>query len=89
MANIKSQIKRNRQTLKRRARNRALSSELKTRIRHTLEAAEAGNAEQAHDLLRGAQQRIDTAAARGVLHRNAAARQKSRLASRVRRLLES
>ena len=87
MANIKSQVKRNRQNEKRYERNKAVRSELKTRARNALEAAEAGEAERAALLLREAQQRFDVAASRGVLKKNTAARRKSRLTRQVRTLL--
>ena len=87
MANIKSQEKRNRQTEKRYARNKAVRSELKTREKSVLAAAEAGNAAEAEELLRIAQKQIDMATAKGVLHANTAARRKSRLTRRVRSLL--
>jgi len=89
MANIQSQIKRNRQTPKRYARNQALRSEMKTRTRATLEAAQAGNTEAAEQQLRLAHRKIDQASNRGVLHRNTAARRKAQLAKRVRSLLSS
>ena len=73
MANIKSQIKRNRQNEKRQLRNKAIRSELKTRSKNALLAAESGDADQAAEALRLAQQRIDTAVAKGVLHKNTAA----------------
>ena len=82
MANIKSQIKRNRQNEKRRLRNKAVRSELKTRVKRAVEAAEAG-AENAADAARIAMKRIDKAAAKGVIHKNEAARRKSRLAKRL------
>jgi len=87
MANIKSQIKRNRQNEKRRVRNKSVESEMKTRSKHALEAAEAGDAEQAEITLQAAQKRIDVAAAKGVIHKNTAARRKSRLSRSVRELL--
>ncbi len=87
MANIKSQVKRNRQNEKRHERNKAVRSELKTRTRHALEAAEAGEPEQAELLLRQAQQRFDIAVSKGVLKKNTAARRKSRLTRQVRTLL--
>lgn len=87
MANIKSQVKRNRQNEKRHERNKAVRSELKTRIRNALEAAEAGEPEQAELLLRQAQQRFDIAVSKGVLKKNTAARRKSRLTRQVRTLL--
>jgi small subunit ribosomal protein S20 len=86
MANIKSQIKRNRQTVKRKARNQAIRSELKTRVKGAVVAAQTGDAEATEDALRLAQKRIDTAVSKGVLHKRTAARQKSRLTRRVRKL---
>lgn len=83
MANIASQIKRNRQTVKRSARNQAVRSELKTRIKKTVQAAETGDAGTADEAYRAAQKRIDTAAAKGILHKRTAARRKSRLARRI------
>lgn len=83
MANIKSQKKRNRQTEKRYARNKAIRSELKTREKSVMEAAEAGNTVEAEELLRIAQKQIDMAVTKGVLHANTAARRKSRLTRRV------
>ena len=83
MANIKSQIKRNRQNLVRHERNKAVRSELKTRTRSAVTAADTG-ADDADERLRAAIKRIDSAAAKGVIHRNAAARRKSRLMARVR-----
>jgi small subunit ribosomal protein S20 len=84
VANIKSQIKRNRQNLVRHERNKAVRSELKTRTRGAVTAAEAG-ADDTDERLRAAIKRIDAAAAKGVIHRNAAARRKSRLMLRVNR----
>lgn len=81
MANIKSQIKRNRQNEKRRLRNRAIRSEMYTRDKSAVAAAGSENEDEA---LRLAIKRIDKAAAKGVLHKNAAARKKSRLIARVR-----
>jgi small subunit ribosomal protein S20 len=84
MANIKSQIKRNRQNVKRRARNQAIRSEVKTRVKAAVAAAESGDREAADAALRMAQQRIDRAAAKGVVHRRSADRKKARLVRRVR-----
>jgi len=86
MANIKSQIKRNRQTVKRKARNQAIRSELKTRTKAATVAAAGGDAATADSALRLAQQRIDSAVSKGVLHKRTAARQKSRLTRRVKQL---
>ena len=87
MANIASQIKRNRQTTKRRARNLAVKSEMNTRIKKAEMAASSGDAAAAEEALREAQRRIDSAASKGVLHPRTAARRKSRLARRVRQQL--
>ena len=78
MANIKSQIKRNRQNEKRRVRNKAVRSEMKTRTKRAEDAVTTG-ADDADELLRLATQRIDKAAESGVIHKNQAARRKSRL----------
>ncbi len=80
MANIKSQIKRNRQNEKRRVRNKAVRSELKTREKAVLAAIDAG--EPSEELVRLAQKRLDSAASKGVIHKNEAARRKSRLNSK-------
>jgi small subunit ribosomal protein S20 len=82
VANIKSQIKRNRQNEKRRVRNKAVRSELRTRTKAAVSAAETG-AENAAEAERLAMKRIDKAATKGVIHKNAAARKKSRLAKRL------
>lgn len=84
MANIRSQIKRNRQNEARRRRNQAIRSELKTRAKTAITVAETGDAEAAAAALRLAQERLDSAAAKGTLHRRTAARRKSRLTRRVR-----
>ena len=86
MANIKSQIKRNRQNEKRRQRNRAVRSEIITRTRNAEAAAQHGDAEETADATRLAIKRIDKAASKGVLHPNTAARKKSRLMQRLTRL---
>ena len=83
MANIKSQIKRNKQNLVRHERNKAVRSELKSRSKSAVTAAEAG-ADDADERLRLAIKRLDMAAAKGVIHKNQAARRKSRLVARVR-----
>ncbi|MEZ5266400.1 MAG: 30S ribosomal protein S20 [Acidimicrobiales bacterium] len=82
MANIKSQIKRNLQNEKRRIANKAVRSELKTRRKNAVVGAESG-AENAEQLLRLAIKKIDKAAAKGVIHKNKAARDRSRLMRRV------
>jgi small subunit ribosomal protein S20 len=88
VANIKSQIKRNRQTEKRNARNRAIRAELRTRTKNVLAAAEDG-ADDTEEKLRLAIKRIDTAVTKGTMHKNTAARTKSRLTKRVRTMQNS
>ena len=83
MANIKSQIKRNRQNEKRRMRNKSVKSSLKTVIRKLNEASEAGNTETAATLLRDASRQLDKAVSKGVIHKNQAANRKSAIAKRV------
>ena len=83
MANIKSQIKRNRQNEKRRQRNKAVKSSLKTAIRKFHEAAEAGDVEKAVELQRAAARQLDKAASKGVIHKNQAANRKSAIAKRA------
>ena len=85
VANIKSQIKRNRQNEKRRMRNRSVRSEINTRSAGAEAAARAGE-EDAAEKLRTAVRRIDSAAAKGVLHPNTASRKKSRLTRRIARI---
>ena len=84
MANIKSQIKRNRQNERRRMRNKAARSELKTRVKRAAEGLETG-AEDAGDRVRAAQKRLGKAAAKGIVHKNQAARRTSRLMKRAPR----
>jgi len=80
VANIKSQIKRNRQNERRRERNKAVRSELKTDAKKVRAAAGTGDAESTAALLREASRSIDKAASAGALHKRTAARRKSRLA---------
>ena len=82
MANIKSQIKRNRQNEKRHARNKAVRSELKTRVKRAITTAQQGD-EKATEIATSAIKRLDKAASKGIIHKNAAARRKSRLQKRV------
>ena len=89
MANIKSQMKRNRQNEVRRLRNKSARSEVRTRIKNAITAAESGDADAAAEALSLAQQRIDRATTAGVLHKRTAARRKSQLAKQVRTLLGS
>jgi small subunit ribosomal protein S20 len=84
MANIKSQIKRNRQNERRRQRNKVARSELKTRVKRAAEGIDTG-AEDAVDRVRSAQKRLAKAAEKGVVHKNQASRRMSRLMKRAAR----
>jgi len=85
VANIKSQIKRNLQNEKARVRNKAVRSELKTRTKNVLTEAEQ-NGENLEEATRLAIKKIDKAASKGVIHKNQAARRKSRLLKQIARL---
>ena len=77
MANIKSQIKRNRQNEAAHERNKAVKSALKTAVRKFREAAESGNADEAKTLAADASKALDKAASKGIIHKNQAANRKS------------
>ena len=81
MANIKSQKKRIIQNAKRADRNKAVRSELKTRVTTAIAIWSAG--EDTTDAALAAQKRLDKAATKGVIHKNQAARRKSRLMKRL------
>ncbi|MEE6263439.1 30S ribosomal protein S20 [Plantactinospora sonchi] len=86
MANIKSQIKRNRQNEKRRLRNKSVKSSLKTAIRKFHEATESGDSAKASELMRDASRKLDKAVSKGVIHQNQAANRKSAIAKRLQSL---
>jgi small subunit ribosomal protein S20 len=86
MPHSRSAKKRHRQSLERRDQNRAVKRELKTRVRKVVEAVEAGKPDDAQGALRVAAQKLDRAAAHKIIHRNAAARTKSRLSARIKSL---
>jgi len=83
VAHHASALKRNRQSQKRRARNRNNVSQLKTQVKRLRSAIAEGNAEVAKQLLPATVGEIDKAAKKGVVHDNAAARYKSRLTRKV------
>jgi small subunit ribosomal protein S20 len=89
VANIKSQIKRNKQNEKARLRNKAVKSELKTSVRKFRQAAEAGNVEEATQAMRTAAIKLDKAASKGVIHKNQAANRKSAIAKRAEQLTQA
>jgi small subunit ribosomal protein S20 len=86
VANIKSQIKRNKQNEKARLRNKAVKSELKTSVRKFREAADSGNADAAVTAMRAATVKLDKAVSKGVIHKNQAANRKSAIAKRAGQL---
>jgi small subunit ribosomal protein S20 len=84
VANIKSAIKRARQNIKLRQRNASARSMYRTFIKNVLKAVETGDKEAARAAYALAQPIIDKAAGKGLLHKNKAARIKSRLSARVK-----
>ena len=83
MANIKSQIKRNRQNDAARERNKAVRSALKTAVRRFHEAVDGGKKDDAMALAADAAQKLDKAASKGVIHKNQAANRKSAIAKKA------
>jgi small subunit ribosomal protein S20 len=82
VANIKSQIKRNRTNEKARERNKAVKSSLKTAVRKFRDAADAGAADVAV-LAKEASRELDKAVSKGVIHKNQAANRKASIAKRA------
>ena len=89
MANIKSQIKRNKQNEKAHQRNKAVKSELRTHVRKFREAVEAGNVEETTVALRVASRKLDKAVSKGVIHKNQAANRKSAINKRLNELQQA
>jgi len=87
VANIKSQIKRNKQNEKARQRNKAVKSSLKTSVRKFREAADAGDVDEATLAMRTAVRSLDKAASKGVIHKRQAANRKSAIAKRCAQLV--
>ncbi|HSL12599.1 MAG TPA: 30S ribosomal protein S20 [Actinomycetota bacterium] len=83
MANIKSQIKRNRQNAKRHERNKAAKSALKTSTKKVQVAVAEGDGDTAQQRFREVARSLDKAASKGIVHKRTAARRKSRLAKSV------
>jgi len=84
MPHSASAKKRHRQNLRNRERNRAIKSDLKSQVRKLLTAVTAGDATAAKDELRMVAKKVDRAAASKTIHKNRAARIKSRLTARVK-----
>src|SRR5215469_13817559 len=89
VANIKSQIKRNKQNEKAHQRNKAAKSSLRTAVRKFRQAADGGNLDEAGIALRAACRQLDKAASKGVIHKNQAANRKSAIARRYAELQAS
>ena len=83
MANIKSQIKRNKQNIVRHERNKSVKTSLKTAVRKFREAAAAGDNDAALAAGRDAARKLDKAASKGVIHKNQAANRKSAMAKKA------
>ncbi|MDD2407216.1 MAG: 30S ribosomal protein S20 [Tepidiphilus sp.] len=86
MANTAQARKRARQALNRRAHNRSLRSRLRTAIKSVRQALSAGDKQQALAAFQSSQGVIDSMAGKGIIHKNAAARYKSRLMARIKAL---
>lgn len=86
MANIQSQIKRNRQNEVARERNRVVRSRLRTYVRRFRSAVDEGDAASAEQAYAEAARQLDKAVSKGVLHRNTAANRKSKMAKRLQAL---
>jgi small subunit ribosomal protein S20 len=86
MANTKSAEKRAREALERRARNVAHRSKVRSAVRKVVEAIRAGKKTEAAAALKAAAPVIDAMARKGIIHRNKAARHKSRLSAQVKGL---
>ncbi len=83
MANIKSQIKRNKQNEKAHERNKAVKTGLKSAVRKFRELAEAGDKDAAVTAGREASRKLDKAVSKGVIHKNQAANRKSAIAKKA------
>ena len=86
MSNIKSAKKRSKQTVVRNARNAAQRSQLRTAVKKVLKALDSNDAAGAKAAYDVAQPILDRFSARGLIHRNKAARHKSRLTARIKAL---
>jgi small subunit ribosomal protein S20 len=89
MPNTKSAKKQLRQDEERRARNRSLRSELRTQCRKVREAIKTANVGQAEAEFRVAAKKLDRAGVRNIIHRNAAARLKSRMSAKIKALKQA
>lgn len=86
MANIKSAIKRNRQNEKRRLQNRIYRGSTRTQVKEAREAIASGNKEEATAEVNAAIRKLDLVATKGIIHKNNAARRKSRLMKKLNKM---
>lgn len=86
MPNLKSAKKRLRQNEATRLHNRMIKKNVRTRVKSVLTAIEEGDVETAETVYRDAARKLDRAGAKNIIHRNAAARTKSRLQARIKAL---
>lgn len=89
MANTKSALKRMRSSEKRRLRNRRVRSETRTYIKRARAQIEAGELEEAQKSVAQAVRALDKAAEKGILHKNSAARRKSRLVQKLNQAMKT
>ena len=86
MPTTKSATKRLRQSQEKRARNRSVKRSIRSQYQKVIKAVEAGDADQAEQELQQAAKQLDRAATRHVIHSNAAARTKSRLSAKIKKI---
>ena len=86
MANTKQAAKRARKATRQRAANMSLRTTLRSAIKNVQKAIEAGDKSAAHNVLQGAASTIDRIADKNIIHKNKAARHKSRLAKQIKAL---
>lgn len=86
MANIKSAIKRAHQNVKQRIHNASMRSKMRTYVKNVIKQIEAGNQEAANQAYVQAQPVLDKASGKGLIHKNKAARIKSRLIAKIKKL---
>ncbi len=86
LANIASAKKRARQAVARRSHNMALRSRMRTYVKRTIAAIESGDKDAATEAFKTASSMLDSSATKGLIHRNKAARHKSRLNARIKQM---
>lgn len=89
MPNIKSAKKRLRQNIATRERNRSSRSFVRNRCKNVIKAVREGNMDQVDELFRQAVKTLDQAGAKKIIHKNVAARKKSRLSAMIRKMKEN